>query len=123
MRRNPENSIFSNYFKLENGNYFTKYIPNNFNNLIINNTKSSSLVEPITNILSNLIIPNNNKLNNLDLKKTEESFVNKNLSKDKECLNQTFQKNKDSGNKNKNNIIQGSLINLKKNSDFLNFNF
>jgi len=136
MRKYPENSIFNNYFKLENGNYFKKYFPNNLGNILSSNFSNiKSKFTPINIILSDLNSlnsitaqqqsnnPISNSNNNQENKKNSIDEINKNHNiKEKEnTANKTRQNNlnlKDSVN----GIGVNNLF-KKTTTDFLNFDF
>lgn len=136
MRRNPENSIFNNYYRLDNGNYYRKYIPNNLGNILnANETNQTSFSKytPINRILINIIDSklnnsqsNNNQPssgnnnNNFDLKNKENEGNQKLQDKDN-LLNKKRQSN-NSTNKDASLPSSNSQI-FKKSTDFLNLYF
>lgn len=133
MRKNPENSIFKSYYKLDNGNYYRKYYPNNLGNILGNSnstiqaTKYTSINRILVNMIdfkqnnsqlnnnmsANKIITNENKIAEYEELKTQKMIDKENPLNNKNRHNLN---NKDSTNPSNNNSF-------KKSTDFLNFYF
>lgn len=90
MRKNPQNSIFENFFKLENGNFASKYTSNDLGNILnnyANNKNTNRKYIPLSKIVS---ITQNvaSNISSTDPKKDlDEIESNKPGLKDRENLN------------------------------------
>ncbi len=137
MRRNPENSIFHNYFKLEKGNYDNIFYPNNLGNILCSNPSNVFLnsnlkYSPINLIINDYILKNSQtqlainqninqetkKINGEDIQKNSKDTEN-NLNKSRQYNNTNLNKDYASGA----NINNSNITSKKSSNDLLSFNF
>ena len=115
MRKNPENSIFKNYYRFDNGDYFQKYNKNDIGNIINSNgnlnylnlnTKYTPIYRLLTNIFDFKLNNSHSVINNLQSSHNSNN-VEINNKTNEDSKNNKLQEKENSINK---NVLIAQLI-------------